>query len=345
MSRLPSIFALLSVGAGDGASPAAIREEMKALWDSLESFSFRCEMAMVDGRGEIIPGKTTWRHEFARGSGGRWALKTTATSASGVPRAIRDDRENGRRRYSIGHLGDDPGWISRIGIQPQASTADSYDGTMFGLAWLLMPGGRPIHARIDAEATISEGAEDGRRVVTIAAEHNGQPLRIALLPDRDWLAKGVELGDRSGPAWSAWEATRFERVNGRWFPVEGLEERQGEYGRQRWKFAAADLVVNEPIPPGRFAMPRATDGVMVIDDVAKETSIAGGEEAQERLNRRYRALHPSAPKAPEAPPPGDIIVAGRDPERFPWAIAIIIFSLAILASGIALRLRDLRARP
>lgn len=203
---------------------------------------------------------------------------------------------------------------------------------MFGLAWLLMPGGKQIHIYINADTTISEGAEGGRRVVTIAAEHNGQPLRIALLPDRDWLSWKVELGNRSGSTWSAWEASRFKQVNGRWFPVEGFEERMDEYGQSRWKFAVTELVVNEPIPGGRFAMPRATDGVMVIDDIANETSISGGTEAQERLNRRYRKLHPPAPGNAEAPPPGDLTVAARDPERFPWTAAIAFSSLALLAA-------------
>lgn len=58
MSWLPSIFTFLTV-VGDGASPAVIREELEARWDTLKSFSFRYGQAMVDGRGAIIPGKAT----------------------------------------------------------------------------------------------------------------------------------------------------------------------------------------------------------------------------------------------------------------------------------------------
>ena len=75
----------------------AVKSEMKSLWDSLDTFAFRCDQVPPD---DAMPSNSTrahFRFDMAHGTGGRWAL-TWSSLKTGTPRVLECFREDGRRR-------------------------------------------------------------------------------------------------------------------------------------------------------------------------------------------------------------------------------------------------------
>jgi hypothetical protein len=319
-----------------GIAAATSREECKANWDSMEAFSFLCDGYLIDAQDRPISGKAVWRSQLARDGGGRWAL-TVSQIRGGEPEVISSFREDGRRRFVVHYMDGNRDWISRISIQAQTSTTDLYSGIMFDVMWLLMPDGRPPYTRFAADSKPEEGLEDGRRIVTLASSHKGLPLRLVFDPARDWLVRRIELGEFGNPMWATWEVTRFERSNGRWFPVEGRVLSPSEHGPVRKGFKLSNLSINEPLDPGQFEMPKPPEGVEVSDKTTNVATIKGGPAAQKRRLQQFRAKYPR-PIEPTPISGGPLIVASRDLEQFPWSATLLITSALVLSVGVGLRI-------
>lgn len=308
----------------------AIGETLKQLWDSLDTVEFWCDCFPLDEAGQPDRSGIVVRHEFARQAGGCWALTVTAIKPNGEVTVMESFREDRRRRYTTYYFSGQPDSISHVVIQSQKSTSNSYEGMMFCMTWLLMPGHRPIHELL-AEAGPLELEQTGRNergLVTFVATYNGYPLRCTLDPDRDWLAYRVKLGDDQ--LQSYWQVDRFERNNGRWFPAEGTFLAHTTDGRKLWGFTVTNVSINQPLKIPSFGLPPLPEGTLVLDEVARTQTVIGGKAARERLEKLHRK-----PGDPVKREPGPPITASRDPERTSWAhIAVGISIAAFVVAGL-----------
>ena len=190
-----------------------------------------------------------------------------------------------------------PNGPSPFRVKARRCGPDSFEGTADDLIWLLMPACKALHTLVAADSSFRVMEGDPENAVALTTSHRGRPLRIELVPGRDWLARRVILGDSAGGWFNKWEATAFAQSNGRWFPVEGksFANRLGSVSYE--KFKVSEFTVNEPIDPKRFAMPTPTEGVSVWGNSRIHETV-GGDDAELRLTLRYLNAHPDAfPKA------------------------------------------------
>jgi hypothetical protein len=297
-----------------------LRDTLKQHWDSIETLEFQCEESNANEKGEPDRSRGFTRLYFAMGSGARRAAKTYAVYPDREVLA-EDVREDGKKRYGIQWAPDQSGKIDQLFITNQEDTNERFTGPMSRLLYLLMPFGKALYAHLDDGAKIEAvGASPGPSRVAILFKDQDHPVRLELDEAHDWLPSRMVMENINDVT-----VTRFERIDGRWFPVEGHEY---EVIRKRHTvFKASNIHFNRPIPATTFsAASLKNDGMIVSDSTKKSARIVGGMEAREKL----AAEHLPKPATPRVP-----ITASTEPTEFPWRAGIATISvLAILAAGV-----------
>jgi hypothetical protein len=258
-------------------TPATIRGALKAWWDSIEALEFREVESAADDDGRPVPSDRLAIVEVALGRGDRRAVMHGSLGPDGRVRVAREGRDNGRAHLDITSDAGNPGRITDVRITKQRNTRDAYRDEMGTVLWLLTPrtsgegrATRPLYQHLEntnTSTSVKIGRDvEGKPTVSLGLAYEGQLYELD--PDHDYLPRRVTGGlhDIS--------VTRFAKVDGRWFPVEGLvtHHARGPGGEGRGTFMVTGLRINRPIPDSRFEMPAGMDGARVTD-------FSGGEVA------------------------------------------------------------------
>lgn len=296
-----------------------LRDTLKQHWDSIETLEFQCEESNANEKGEPDRSRGYNRFYFAMGSGARRASKLFAVYPDREVLA-EDVREDGKKHYAIQWAPDKSGKIDQLFIKNQEDTNERFTGPMSQPLSLLMPFGKALHAHLDDGAEIeSAGASPGQSRVAIVFKDQGHPVRLELDEAHDWLPKRM-LTEKITDV----KVTRFEHVDGRWFPAEGhVHDPPSKHSH----FKATNIHFNRPLPATTFsAASLKNDGMIVTDSTKKSARIEGGTAARERL----AAEHLPKPFTTRVP-----VTASAEPTEFPWRAGIATVSvLAILAAGV-----------
>lgn len=314
----------------------AVRQALKQHWEALTTLSFQAvdEYYGHDGELDATLGQT--RYDFAYKHGGKRRLIGRKTIPSGVIE-IANQRDDGKKRYRILHVSDDPdAEIREVRIQDQPGDAERYEGPSFFAHTLWCPAGLPLHVHVaDADRVEVHGKVPGHRRATVERKHpsNDSRIKMELDEEHDWLPVNLELANGEFQL----QVTRFESQNGLWFSTEGNgrsrpDPRKGEL---RTEFRVSDLKINEPIADSEFQKPAVPVNVRINDQ-----------------NKPRPVRKPSAPSkaqsaAPDSSPPDSrktVVVAPRGPEEFPWATTVGAGSAALVLTGFLLRLIQSRRR-
>ncbi len=235
---------------------AEVRNALKNWWDRLETLEFRELDTYLGPDGRPNPGWATHFIDYAHAPGNRRAVRHGSINAEGAETLIQERRFDGKTQTYIGADGKYPPEITFVEVFDQTDTRDHYEGehgaiTGQVLMWIGgpdSPGARPFYTYIDGGAplAISRDAGGKPRVVLTLGRH-GAEYRFELDPEHDFLPRDVE--GRSIRLF----VTKFARVGGVWFPVEGSAGVRIKDREHRFK--VVDLKVNRPIPDSRFTMP------------------------------------------------------------------------------------------
>ncbi len=265
-------------------TPATIRSALKTWWDGIETLEFREVESAVGDDGHPVQSGRHAIVEVALGRGDRRAVMHGSLGPDGRVRVARERRDNGRKQFCLMSNAKTPDKITDVRITGQRNTRDVYRDEMGTILWLLTPwtsglgsAAQPLYQHLEnmntaTKVEIGRDAE-GRPTVTLTLAHEGQ--RYELDPDHDYLPRRVTgyLQDIT--------VTRFAKVDGRWFPVEGLithnarevlVPKAGGFidtglrtKERRGAFVVTGLRINQPIPDSRFEMPPHMDDVRVQD--------------------------------------------------------------------------------
>jgi RNA polymerase sigma factor (sigma-70 family) len=265
-------------------TPATLRRALKTWWDGIETLEFREVESPADKIGRPVQSGRRAVVEVALGRGDRRAVMHGTLEPDGHVRVAQEKRDNGHTQIYLMSNAETPDKITDVRITKQTNTRDAYRDEMGTVLWLLTPwtsgaGGaaQPLYQHLENTNTSTKveiGRDaNGKPTVTLTLAYEGQ--RYELDPDHDYLPKWVtgHLQDIS--------VTRFAKVNGRWFPVEGLIThnarevytlKAGELAdtglrtkERRGAFVVTGLRINQPIPDPRFEKPPDLDKVRVMD--------------------------------------------------------------------------------
>ena len=272
-AQIFGIFLIAHVASfGDeGPSRDEVFKQTKANWEALSTFEFKYHESAADAEGRLDRTKAALLMTFRFASSDRWSVDATAPlGGGGVSRNT--TVVDGKKSYRASFAPDHPDFMYQLGITvPKEEETLSPPGGCI-LTMLLRPGGYPVHTHLANGATLENKSDSqGRRSIVISSQLKGNPLLITIDPDHDWLASEVVLG-RVLP--STRRVTRFARLNGRWFPIEGIHERDGatdglKPGIRRRAFAVSDLSINKPLA-SPISPPRPQDGTLIADQIKGE---------------------------------------------------------------------------
>jgi hypothetical protein len=253
-------------------------------WESLDTLEFRCEEYEVDSGGLRADDRPTMVTDIARASGGRSSFRLTSVRPDGTRTIVADTRQDGKREYQLVRLPDHPDVVNALLIKNQQGGDDAYDGIMNAALWLLMPGGKPIHAYArDGESVGTAPAASGVPAVIVRFRHDGHEVRCELNPQRDWLPSKIEMPEQK---WSV-VVTKYFRDNGRWFPEEGFQTGLPLPGGNRRVFRILNLRINRPVADDAFGKPRVNEGVMIADEARGRSEPVGASEARKRFLAKF----------------------------------------------------------
>ena len=256
---------------------------MKTWWDGIETLEFREVESTVDEHGRLVqPGRRAIV-EVALGRGDRRAVMHGSLDPEGHVRVAQEKRDNGQTQVYLMSDAETPRKIADVRITKQRNTRDAYRDEMGTVLWLISPwtsglgkAAQPLYQHLENMDTCTQ--------VEIRRDANGKPtVSVArvrgsayeLDPDHDYLPRRVTgfLQDIT--------VTRFARLNGRWFPVEGLITHNARVvyipkdggfvdsgqrtKERRGAFVVTGLRINQPIPDSRFEKPPDLDKVRVMD--------------------------------------------------------------------------------
>jgi len=243
-------------------TPALVRNALKTWWDDIETMEFREVESTIGSDGRPVQSGRRAIVEFALGRGNRRAVSHGSLEPDGRLRVTQEKRDDGRTQIHLITSAKTSDRISDVSITRQTNTRDAYydqDG-MGTVLWLLTPwtsglgsAAQPLYQHLEnpnTSTSFTVGRDgNGKASVTLRLAYEGQ--RYELDPDHDYLPRRVtgSLHDVT--------VTRFAKVNGRWFPVEGLVTRhaRGSIGIKQVAFDVTDLRINRAIPDTRFEMP------------------------------------------------------------------------------------------
>jgi len=326
---------MISMAAAPPATIAApptrdqLRATLKQLWDSIETLEFRTEEYNAGKDGVPDPSRGYSRFEFAMGSGARRALKSLAIRPDGE-QLMEDVREDGKKQYGIQWAPDGSGVINQLSIRNQADTSENYSGGMSHPMYLLMPFGKPLHVHIDEGAAVEPFKDpDGKERIAVVFKARGNDVRNELDESHDWLPRRQLIAGVSDMV-----VTRFERADGRWFPVEGkVTDMQPE---RYLVFKVSNLRLNGPLPKTTFdPTSLKTKGTLVVDSTKRGARVVGGMEAR----KRFEEEHLPRPKPSSGP-----LTASPDPDEFPWRTVILVGSIGVILAGLLVAFRQGRHR-
>ncbi len=341
-----SVLAAVSCSAalGHDLTEAEVMERCRLAWESLETLQFTCSHFNVEGD-RVAYDRGSTRSEFWQAPGGKRALVEWGVHPD-REELMQNFRQDGRRRYTLICYPDHPEVVKDIGIEVQPDTADRYVGYMNFALWLLMPGGKPVHIHLAEGGRLApyEGEGSGERVLVVS-KFQGKPLRMVVDPERDWLP--VEVAIEGG---MRIVATRFEKDNGRWFPVDGgmvrpktvIVSPNGEIKKYTGneldvrQFEVSEFHINRPIPASRFELPRLEDGVRSLDVTKRKTRVEyqGGKSAYEERVRKYSDSTETSEERLTDP-----IIAGRPVSGLRNPVLLIGVGIAALLVAFGIRMR------
>ncbi len=213
---------------------AEVRDALKGWWDRLESLEFR-EQTIVPGPDDRQkPGSSIGFVDYAQAPGNRRAVRHGAINAAGGETFFQDRRYDGRSRFSIGGDGKNPPKATSLRIDDQTDTRDRYEGEQCNVTWLMMFRelfvSQPLYTYIDQGARLDITRDGDRPRVVLVLRRYGSEMTYDLDPEHDYLPRAVGGLFRI-------QVTRFARVDGIWFPVEGIGppgNPTGVLGDSRW---------------------------------------------------------------------------------------------------------------
>jgi hypothetical protein len=310
-----------------------LRDRLKLLWDSLASIEIRCEEYVADARGDRDLVRFHTENHFCHKKENYWFCDMQLVSATGVRKPIDQIRQDGLRRQQVRMFRDFPGEISDVDIKNQVSTPLEYAEAKFSALWLILPGGTPPYIYLDQGAPISKAEDYGPSCVAIDAVHRNNRLRLILDGDHDWLPRRVESSD--GEDIHIHEVTHFARDNNKWFPSEGQFTHPTPKGLVRKLFVVTQARINREVDEGLFRLPVLPPGVRISNDIAKNVSFQGGEQAYPIRQSKYLDKDKNLPHDNAALPRAQPILADRTPRGWPWSGVIIgsAAGLILIAAG------------
>jgi hypothetical protein len=325
---LPYAAALLSLALAVPATLVAAqsdlkttRDNLKQLWDSLESVQFRCEEFNADkvGRPERTKGFT--RYDLILGSGGRRSVTVTAVRPEGE-KVVMNFREDGRRKVGIDLLPGKSDVVDKVYVSNQRDTHNDYESVMCPPLWIITPGGKPLYSHLDAGGILDFRSGGGYPVLTF--NHKGKNVRCELDPRHDWLPRRVVI-----EGFSDLVVSSFAFENGRYFPERGIQTYTFKQKDNVSAFVVDGLRINRPVSESNFKAPPLSEGTLIVDKNADKAVIKGGLEARARLTGEEYVTVRSTQDATGS------IEASTDPERFPWGrVLVVLFALSLLVIGV-----------
>lgn len=320
------------VTAGQVLDRPELKSRLRQLWDSLDTLEYRCESYKIgyfgrpDEANRII-------YENAIGPQGRWASKVFFVKDGNASQLMQDIRADGKREIVLQYIPGSSEVVEQVRVSNLQDRSSVFGDPMNEVLWLFVPGGKPLHERLDRDVELS--IDDEKRTVVgidIDAERH---VNCSLDPARDWLPTHVHL--RAGEVEVDYDVERFGSDNGRWFPVEGRMRTRGDREELR-HFVVTSLRINRGIKDSAFTMPDNLEkGVAILDQTSKVRSrIVGGEEARNRFVAKYGS---SFVKQSE----GEPLVAPRDPPEIPLSGVIATVSLLLILIAATVHFRGKRS--
>ena len=243
---------------------AADREQAqssaKLHWESISSLRFRCELYPVIN-GERLGRIASYDVRYLAPD--RWIVDARRETQRGMPLIQRFLQQDGKlKRFHYDQGKDTP---KHEMIKALVGNPSNYQGEIFPITQLLMPGGKSAWEHFQDESKY-EHSKGEKPILTTTFKMNSMILEFS--PDNDWMASKVTMGEGG---YYTLTASRFGEDNGRSFPVEGFEERTIDGKTQRIEFVVTDLQVNRPIDSGAFREPKMGEGT-VVEDAIKDRS-------------------------------------------------------------------------
>ena len=264
-------------------------------------------------------------YEYAIGPDGRRASKVFfVKEGEDPPRLMQDIRIDGTKRIILQYIPKSSETVDQIRVSNIEDRGSVFAKGMNEVLWIIAPGGRPLYERLNAEVDLSVDQE--KRPVIGFVLDGGRHVTCTLDRDRDWLPVHVNL--RVAESEHVYDVKRFEKDNGRWFPMEGTMRTQGNRSEIR-SFLVTNLRINRGIPDSTFTMPQNLEkGVAIFDETSKERlKVVGGRKARDLFAAKYASAFAKMKSE------GEPLVVPRDvpTSALPGTIAV----LSVLLIGIA----------
>jgi hypothetical protein len=311
----------------------SLGDELKTLWESIESLEFRYEDFATNDRGgpEPPPGYAT-REDCRYAPPERLAKQSWFREADGAWKMGNEFRLDGRRKVSLGFLKDRPEVLESVRVSNLGTFTEAVSslGGTGGFLWL--PDGEPIHKWLDDRAKVS-ATGDGNQVEVTFPITQGRTLVYTLDRARDWLPSRVRLG-LIAEGFVEYRVTEYQRDNGRWFFRAGqIISSDQDGGRGRRAFEFSEVRINRGHAPESFTVPsRLEDGVVIFDQTKRRVGqVVGGFPAIERFNKKYGLV--------SKPSIGTPVEAAQHEESFPWPTVIGVASVSALVAACLLSVR------
>jgi hypothetical protein len=273
-----------------------IHARVDGYWKSIESLEYKCDEYDLDSQGQRDPTHATMTYHYSWVRGGKRALAVTNIDTNNACLMSDEIREDGNRSYSIrcfvGYKND----ISQVIISSQNSSDDSYHGMMNSVLWLTTPGGSPINKHLADGASVESISEGSDNNIVLTFLHAGTPVKCLLDSTHDWLPKRVQFQDSDK---TLWEVTKFQRINGHWFPLTGVFAGRILNEQPHRGLTVYDITINHAIPESRFELPKLVPGVVVSDSIKHSNYMIGGynmsarKALEEKHNVRRTPIQPA----------------------------------------------------
>lgn len=302
-------------------SPEEVERRIRVLAESLETVRFVAEEFSLDADGGPVE-PPFQRFEYSGARGGRRRVRATSPYRGREVTTVWY-YEDGEHRHDVEHLADDADRISSVRIRDQVDSDDRYSELMNGAMSLYMPRGRTLEGLLDDGGVIRSdrsGSEPAWVMEVPVGEHQ---LRIELDPEHDWLPRKVGIAGFHEDV-----CTRFDRVNGRWFPVEGRSWAQHGGETESRGFRVTSLSLNHAVDPADFA-PRLGEGVLVtrVERGMIVGEYVGGSESRGAKEARIRS------ESRDVLPGSNAVAVRRDGT----GLALGLAGLGLIVAGLAAR--------